>query len=76
MPDNQALQVFYGTVPLILIVVAAWLRESMLLKDILARLTRVETELSQFKSEVRKDLGEVKERLVVLETRAGSIYHS
>jgi hypothetical protein len=75
MPDNQALQVFYGTVPLILIVVAAWLRESMLLKDIVARLTRLETELSRFKDEVRNDLGQIKERLVVLETRAGIIYH-
>jgi Tfp pilus assembly protein PilO len=83
MPDNQALQVFYGTVPLILIVVAAWLRESMLLKDILARLGRLETELTQFKNEVRqefsevnKELGQIKERLVVLETRAGIIYHN
>lgn len=83
MPDNQALQVFYGTVPLILIVVAAWLRESMLLKDILARLAGLETELSQFKDEVRKEFGEVNkelgrinERLVVLETRAGVIYHN
>ncbi|MBV9745164.1 MAG: hypothetical protein JO099_15490 [Acidobacteriia bacterium] len=83
MPDNQALQVFYGTVPLILIVVAAWLRESMLLKDILARLGRLEKELGDFKNEVRKEFGEVnrelgqiKERLVVLETRAGIIYHS
>jgi hypothetical protein len=83
MPNNQALQVFYGTVPLILIVVAAWLRESTLLKDILARLGRLETELAQFKNEVRrefgevnKELGQIKERLVVLGTRAGIIYHS
>jgi hypothetical protein len=32
MPTNQALQVFYGTIPLILIVaVAAWPRESKLI---------------------------------------------
>jgi len=38
MLTNKALQVFYGTIPLILVVVAAWLRKSMLLKDILRRL--------------------------------------
>ena len=76
MPDNQALQVFYGTVPLILIVVAAWLRESTLLKDILKRLGNVETALGQFRDEVRRDLGQIKERLVVLETRAGIVYHN
>jgi hypothetical protein len=76
VPDNQALQVFYGTVPLILIVVGAWLRESMLLKDILARLGRLERELGDFKDEVRKDLSDIKQRLTVLETRAGIIYHN
>jgi hypothetical protein len=76
VPDNQALQVFYGTVPLILIVVAAWLRESTLLKDILKRLGNVETALGQFRDEVRRDLGQIKERLVVLETRAGIVYHN
>jgi hypothetical protein len=71
MPDNQALQVFYGTVPLILIVIAAWLRESMLLKDILARLTRLETAMGG----IRQELGGIRERLVALETRAGIICH-
>jgi hypothetical protein len=76
MPTNEALQVFYGTVPLILVVVAAWLRESMLLKDILKRLGGVETSLNQFKDETRRELSAIKERLAVLETRAGIIYHS
>jgi len=75
MPTNEALQVFYGTVPLILIVIAAWLRESMLLKDILARLGRLERTVAEFKDEVHDDLAQIKERLVVLETRAGVIYH-
>jgi len=42
MPDHQALEVFYGTVPLILVLVAIWFREQILLKDILARLGRIE----------------------------------
>jgi hypothetical protein len=63
-PTNEALQVFYGTIPLIVIVIGAWLRESMLLKDILQRLQTIETTLMA-----------VKERLTVLETRAGIIYH-
>ena len=44
-PTGDALQVFYGTVPLVLIVTAAWLRESALLKDILARLGKIEDRL-------------------------------
>lgn len=42
MPENSALQVFYGTIPLILVLLAIWLREQTLLKDILARLGRIE----------------------------------
>jgi hypothetical protein len=72
MPTNQALQVFYGTLPLILIVVAAWMRESMLLKDILQRLGNLETTAK----DIHKELSGVKERLVVLETRAGLIFHN
>jgi hypothetical protein len=75
-PTNEALQVFYGTLPLIVVVIAAWLRESMLLKDILARLGRLETALQTFKDEVRHDLSEIKQRLTVLETRAGGIFHN
>jgi len=73
MPTNQALQVFYGTVPLILIVIAAWLRESMLLKDILARLGRLEEALNDIRA---TQLPEIKQRLTVLETRAGGIFHN
>jgi hypothetical protein len=72
MPNNQALQVFYGTIPLILIVVGAWMRESMLLKDILQRLGNIETSAK----EIHKEISGVKERLTVLETRAGIIFHS
>jgi hypothetical protein len=72
MPNNQALQVFYGTIPLILIVVGAWMRESMLLKDILQRLGNLETSVK----EIHKEISGVKERLTVLETRAGIIFHS
>ena len=72
MPTNEALQVFYGTIPLILIVIGAWLRESMLLKDILKRLGNLETAVSGIKDELSK----IRERLAVLETRAGVIYHN
>jgi hypothetical protein len=65
MPNNEALQVFYGTIPLILVLLGIWLREQMLLKDILERLRNIE-----------KTLGQAKERLTVLETRAGIIYHN
>ena len=65
MPTNQALQVFYGTIPLILILLGIWFREQMLLKDILARLRAIETAL-----------GRNNERLTALETRAGIIFHN
>lgn len=64
MPTNQALQVFYGTIPLILVLTGIWFREQLLLKDILARLISVEAQL-----------GKVVQRLTVLETRAGIVYH-
>jgi hypothetical protein len=65
MPNNQALQVFYGTVPLIIVILGIWFREQMLLKDILERLRSIETVL-----------GKNNERLTVLETRAGIIFHN
>ena len=46
MPNNQALQVFYGTLPLIVVILGIWFREQMLLKDILTRLGRIEERLS------------------------------
>jgi hypothetical protein len=64
MPTNQALQVFYGTIPLILVLAAIYFREQMLLKDILSRLGRIED-----------FMGQAKERLTTLEARAGIIFH-
>jgi hypothetical protein len=61
-PSNQALQVFYGTLPLILILVGIWPREQMLLKDILERLRKIEEAFNR-----------VAVRLTVLETRAGIV---
>jgi hypothetical protein len=71
MPNNQALQVFYGTIPLILILAAIWFREQMLLTDILKRLGALETLVNQ----VKDQLALVKQRLIALETPAGVIYH-
>ena len=71
MPNNQALQVFYGTIPLILILAAIWFREQMLLTDILKRLGALETLVNQ----VKDQLAAVKQRLIALETGAGVIYH-
>ena len=35
MPSNQALQVCYGTLPLILILIGIWLREQLVLRPAL-----------------------------------------
>jgi hypothetical protein len=43
MPDNQALQVFYGTLPLILVIFGAFLRRQAVLSEIRACLERMET---------------------------------
>jgi len=75
-PTGDALQVFYGTIPLILVLGAHFVREQLLLQDILKRLTNLEAALAAFKDEVHKDFGSVKERLVALETRAGIIFHN
>lgn len=74
MPNNQALQVFYGTIPLILVFAALYFREQLLLKDILARLGGLEKTVSEMKDEFRNGLSRIKERLAVLETRAGVIF--
>ena len=66
MPTNQALQVFYGTLPLILIVAGAWMRESMLLKDILARLGRIEGRLDK----IEERLARVENKVEALEIKA------
>jgi hypothetical protein len=64
MPTNQALQVFYGTLPLILVIAGIWLREQMLLQDIIARLRRIEEWIQRAEG-----------RLSALEARGGAIYH-
>ena len=82
MPSNQALQVFYGTLPLILIILGIWFREQLLLKDILARLRRLEERMDhqleridQRFDWIESRLANVDRRLAVLETRAGMIFH-
>lgn len=64
MPNNQALQIFYGTIPLILVIAGSFLRGHMLLRDILARLGRIEDFMTKAAS-----------RLATLEARAGIIFH-
>jgi predicted small integral membrane protein len=71
MPSDQALQVFYGTIPLILIIMGVWFREQLLLKDILARLGRLEERMDRMENR----LANVEKRLAILETRAGVIFH-
>ena len=71
MPNTQALQVFYGTIPLILVIIGYYTREQMLLKDILARLGKIENWMSITEEWMRK----IERRLTTLETRAGVIYH-
>jgi hypothetical protein len=71
MPTNQALQTFYGTIPLILVLAGLYFREQLLLKSILDRLKAVEEGITS----IEGIFGKIKERLVVLETRAGVIYH-
>lgn len=64
-PTNDALQVFYGTLPLVLIVIAAWFRESTMLKDILSRLGRIEAKLDR----IEEKLTDHGERVARLEER-------
>jgi hypothetical protein len=71
MPTNQALQVFYGTIPLILVLPGIFFREQMLLKDILARLGALEATVDRIKDQ----LSQIRERLTALEARAGIIFH-
>jgi hypothetical protein len=69
MPSNQALQVCYGTLPLILILIGIWLREQ-LCSDLLSTMRSSEDVMRHLIESVHK----VEKRLVVLETRAGVIY--
>lgn len=68
MPTTQALQVFYGTLPLIAALAAIWFREQLLLKDIIERLGRVEKTIGDWMPKIER-------RLTTLETRAGVILH-
>jgi hypothetical protein len=71
MPSHQALQVFYGTLPLILIILGVRFPEQLLPKDILARLGRIEERMDRMDGRLEN----VEKRLSVLETRAGVIFH-
>ena len=68
MPTNQALQVFYGTIPLILIVAGYFTREQLLMKDLVKRVGAIEATLRDWMPKIER-------RLTTLETRAGVIYH-
>jgi hypothetical protein len=70
MPNTQALQVFYGTLPLVIMIGWAAFNNSTLLKDILKRLGEVEKGLK----EVTAGIGRLDGRLKVLESRAGIVY--
>jgi hypothetical protein len=71
MPHAEALQVFYGSLPVALLLVAVYFRNETLLKNILERLTALETRVNGIYDWMVK----VEHRLTVLETRAGVIYH-
>ena len=47
MPNFQALQVFYGSIPLIVVLVAIFLKDQLLLKNMLKRLDLIETGLKK-----------------------------
>ena len=63
MPTSEALQVFYCTVPLILVLAAIFFREQLTSKDVLERLGKIETSFAS-----------LDKRVAVLETRAGTVY--
>jgi hypothetical protein len=63
VPSNEALQVFYGTIPLILVIAGFHFRKRMLLKGILKQLGAIETRLTS----IPEKLGQSRERLVALE---------
>jgi hypothetical protein len=67
---NIAWQTFYGTIPLIVVLLGVWLNTNLLLKDILVRLGKLESEIK----EIHKEISKVKERIIALELRAGIIY--
>jgi hypothetical protein len=72
MPNNQALQVFYGSIPFMLLLAAVWLNNSTLQKSILDRLSAIEARLIAVEGRVAK----VETRLAVLESRSGIVVSS
>jgi hypothetical protein len=71
VPHGQALQVFYGSIPLIIVFIGVYFRESLVLRSILDRLSGIENRLTN----IEKTVASIDRRVVMLETRAGVIYH-
>ncbi len=76
-PDSRALQVFYGSIPVLLAIVGFYIavaikgsRDTLLLRDILARLGGIESEIKA----IHRDMGNLVQRVVRLEERAGIVY--
>jgi hypothetical protein len=69
MPSNPALQVFYGTLPLILIILGVWFREQLLLKDILARIGRLEERFEKRMERLEKRMERIEDKLSSVERR-------
>ena len=67
---NDAFQTFYGTLPLIIVLLAIFFRNDLLLRDILKRLGSLENEMK----EINSQLGKIRERIVALETKQGISY--
>jgi hypothetical protein len=62
MPNDLALQVFYGTIPIILMFAGLYVRKERRLKDILARVRGLEKMICQLNYEFRAELSKIKER--------------
>ena len=67
---NVGWQTFYGTIPLILVLLGVWFNTNLLLKDILTRLGKLETRMDEMQKEIHK----LTQRIIALELRAGIIY--
>jgi hypothetical protein len=68
MPTGQALQVFHGTLPLVFVLGGIYLRQHTMLKDILARLGKLEEGIGR----VEEKLGKVVERLAGVYSEVGA----
>jgi hypothetical protein len=69
MPDNQALQTFYGTIPLILVIAGVFFRSQLVWKDVLERLRRSEETLAS----LDKRVSVLDSRVAVLETSSTTL---